>query len=441
MTGGTREAPGNEHSVNALRLLFGAQLAWVCWGGLFSEKLAILYRLFLGASNSRLPPSVQVVFALATTGFFIVLSLGLVRFVAPLGDVWARRWGYTAAILLGARAAWGLCQSALPLAGVDLRSLSSALFMVSSSLAAGGLGAMLLALWKGSLALDVHPSKGLIRFAGGAVVLQWAVPLGVEALLFSPGSVDPWVRLVNELLPVLYFLAQILLAGVLGVTLELLERKRDPSAAGSGWTRAEEGLGLYLKGLRGRVALLIFSAALIALLSDWSDYRAFDEHVLGVVTLVGLVFSGMMLVGLSRYASLPELAGSRGYVYASLVLLLSAEKMALRSSLAWTPFVVYVLLPLSLPVLAGSFRRVAQALQDEELDLSVRRMRFWFVVPGGVAGLFRFLGVRELLALVGVVCVLAGVVHFFLVLGRVRRRMLEGVAASDSPPATLFSAV
>jgi hypothetical protein len=149
----------------------------------------------------------------------------------------------------------------------------------------------------------------------------------------------------------------------------------------------------------------------------------------------------MMLVGLSRYASLPELAGSRGYVYASLVLLLSAEKMALRSSLAWTPFVVYVLLPLSLPVLAGSFRRVAQALQDEELDLSVRRMRFWFVVPGGVAGLFRFLGVRELLALVGVVCVLAGVVHFFLVLGRVRRRMLEGVAASDSPPATLFSAV
>ncbi|HZH18082.1 MAG TPA: hypothetical protein VE057_27265 [Archangium sp.] len=379
--------------------------------------------------------------SLPTTLLFIVLILGLVRFVAPLGDVWARRWGYTAAILLGMRAAWGLCLGVLPLVGVELRSLGNALFVVSSFVTAASLVAMLLAMEKGSLALDVHPPWGLIRFAVGAAVLQWIGYLVFRAFLDSSGVAKPGALLVNELLPVLHFLAHVLLVGVFGVTLAALERKRDTAAAGSGWTPAAEGLGLYIKGLYVRIALLILSAGLSALLSAWRAYRAFNRDVQGVLVLVGLVFTGMMLVGLVRYASLPEMAGARGHVYASLVLLLSAEKMALTPYYPLTVYAVYALLPVSLIVLSNSFRRVALELQDGELAQAVRQVMFWFFVLGSVvAGLGRRMGAPEFISFVAVVCVLVGLVRFFLVLGQVRRRMVEGVA-SASQPVALFSAV
>lgn len=439
MTGSTSDASIHEHPAKALRLLLGAQLALLCWG-LLSEQLSSLYLWFMEMSGSQPLPFLKVVLALPTTVLFIVLILGLVRFVAPLGDVWARRWGYTAALLFGARAAWGLCLGLLPLAGVELRSLGGAVFVVASFVIDASLVAMLLAVWKGSLVLDVPLPRGLIRFAMGAAVLQWAAYLVFRSLLDASGLANGWALAVNEVELVLHFLANVLLVGVLGVTLAVLERKRDTASGGSGWMPAVEGLGLYIKGLYVRIALLILSLGLPALFSGWRAYRAINRDVQGVLVLMGLVCTGMMLVGLARYASLPEMDGSRRYVYASLVLLLFAEKLSLRSYPEWAAFAVYAFLPISLIVLAGSFRRVALELQDVELAQAARQVMFWFFVPGSVAGLGRRMGAPEFISFVAVVCVLVGLVRFFLVLGQVRRRMIEGVA-SASQPVALFSAV
>jgi hypothetical protein len=435
MTDSTSEAPIDERPADALRLLFRAEIAWMCWI-LLSEHLEGLYPSFLVGSDRRLPAGIATVLWLPLPVLSGVLAFGLVRFVAPQGDVWARRWGYTAALLFGVRAAWHLCLGLLPLAGVERDPLGTSIFLVNGLLAAGNMTAMLLAVWRGSQALTASPPTGVLRFAAGAVALQWVFHLVRYAHLpsFDPGgSQFRGFGIYGSVHMVLSCLLPILIAGALGLTRAALLRARDTSNMSADWKSAGDGLGLYSKGLRARIAVIILAAALPPLLSELGVGRAVGKQVQEFVLLAGPVLSGMMLAGLLRYACLPGLEGTRGYVYASLTLFMLAELVVWWMHKPWA---VGVVLPATFLLLTGSFHRLAQALNDPDATQTARQVAFLLFVPGSVTSVFRFFApehtVTSLLSLAAAVCVLVGVVRFFLLLGLLRQRMTEAAAPPSS---------
>jgi hypothetical protein len=431
MTDSTSEAPIDERPAEALRLLFRAEIAWMCWR-LYSEHFKRFSFSFMRDLDWRLPGGMEA--ALGLPVLSAVLALGFVRLVSPLGDVWARRWGYAAALVLGVKAAWHLCLGVLVLQGVDPRPQGISIFLVSGLASAGSTTVMLAAVWRVGQVLTAGPPAGVLRFAAGAVALQWVLyPVVYTRLssLDSEGSRFQGMTGYSAVLLVLSILLPILIAGALALTRAALLRTRAPSSTGADWTSARDGLGLYSTSLVARIALIILTAALPPLLSKFGVDRAAGKQVQGFVLLAAPVLSGMMLVGLMRLACVPGLEGARGYVYASLTLLMISEQMVVAAlyDKQWIPSVV---LPATSVLLTGSFHRLARALNDQEAAQTARQVAFLLFVPASVSGVFRFFaperGLTHLLTIVAVLCVLVGVVRFFFLLSGLRQRMAEAAA-------------
>lgn len=426
----TSEAPIDERPAAALRLLFRAEIAWMCWR-LYSEHFKRFSFASMRGPGRWFP---EGIWALGLPVLCAVLALGLVRLVSPLGDVWTRRWGYAAALVLGLKAGWHLYVGVLPLTGMDLRPQGFSTLLVAGLVSAASTTAMLITVWRAGQVLTASPPAGVLRFAAGAVVLEWVLyPVLYARLssLDSDGARFQGMFPYSAVQLVLSILLPILIAGALALTREALLRARAPSNAGADWRSAGDGLGLYRTGLGARIALVILTAALPPLLSRFGVERRTGEQVQGLVLLAAPVLSGMMLVGLLRYACLPGLKGARGYVYASLTLFIPSE-MAAMGLVYNDPWVPSMVLPATFLLLTGSFHRLARTLNEQEAAQTARQVAFLLFVPASVSGVFRLLapehGLTRLLTIVAALCVLVGVVRFFFLLGGLRQRMADAAA-------------
>lgn len=446
----TDRSPPNSHerSIAALSLMLRAQLAV-----LGIDVLSVLGRALLEVfSSDPAGPLIRT----ALSGVYLLVLIphgitvwGLVRFVTSLEDADVRRWGYAAAVLTGLAIAGNLGMKALQLAEVDSRTLSPVIRMAPAVLWKVGPAALLMMLWKFGQVLQVRPPRGLLLSAASALGLT----------LVGSFALDPWIgfdvyssnftlgSLLSDLRNGLFLLSQTALVGTVALTITALRSPPDASASDAAWEAAAGGLATYNWGLRGRIAVATLGLAASPFIVSMRSY-ALHQGFEGLIALAALACSGVMFVGLVRYALRVEEPLARDHAQVALGFILLAGVMLGLNSLHWigfpptsrpllSPAVVGLLSVTAVVFLLASFHQVATTLREPELALAIFKVGRMLGVSVSATVLFQFADsegdVVRFLSFAASVALLVSLVRFLLLLGQVAKRMRQGTAPAPEP--------